>query len=419
MNNQDFVEETAKNIIDSLKNGTAPWVKPWKAEELNDVMPYNPITGKKYLGINSINLMLRGYNDPRWLTYKQAQSIKAQVKKGEKSTLIQYWQFNYEKNELDEKGNPVLDEKGKPKKIVVLLDQPRVYYANVFNATQIENMPKLEKTNKIDIFKRNELAEKILKNSNAVIKHDSNSAYYSPINDEIHLPKKEAFFEEGGYYTVALHELGHWTGHKSRLNRDLNHAFGTKGYAKEELRAEIASFLFNSKIGLNHNPENHISYIDSWIQILEDKPTEIFKATSDATKIVTYIEDLAIEKTKNQDIKTEKTVLNTVENIATEKTVLNVPYIEKDEAKKYGAKWDKDSKTWYAPKGVDLNNFTPWLKEKNKDKTIDKNLEKINTNELDSKKNNIDNFTKDFLKKVHVRDIKISNNSKQESSKER
>ena len=198
MNNQDFVEETAKNIIDSLKNGTAPWVKPWKAEELNDVMPYNPITGKKYLGINSINLMLRGYNDPRWLTYKQAQSIKAQVKKGEKSTLIQYWQFNYEKNELDEKGNPVLDEKGKPKKIVVLLDQPRVYYANVFNATQIENMPKLEKTNKIDIFKRNELAEKILKNSNAVIKHDSNSAYYSPINDEIHLPKKEAFFEEGG-----------------------------------------------------------------------------------------------------------------------------------------------------------------------------------------------------------------------------
>lgn len=84
MKNKDFIQETADKIITALENGTAPWIKPWKAIDLQNTLPYNPTTGKEYNGINSINLMLQGYSDPRWLTYKQAQSINAQVKKRRK-----------------------------------------------------------------------------------------------------------------------------------------------------------------------------------------------------------------------------------------------------------------------------------------------------------------------------------------------
>ncbi|OCR84602.1 hypothetical protein CFT13S00388_09765, partial [Campylobacter fetus subsp. testudinum] len=102
MKNKDFIQETADKIIVALENGTAPWIKPWKASELQNILPYNPTTRKQYNGINSINLLLSGYSDPRWLTYNQAKNINAQVKKGEKSTLIQYWQFSEIVDKLDE-----------------------------------------------------------------------------------------------------------------------------------------------------------------------------------------------------------------------------------------------------------------------------------------------------------------------------
>ncbi|EPR3147585.1 zincin-like metallopeptidase domain-containing protein [Campylobacter jejuni] len=369
MKNKDFIQETADKIIESLKNGTAPWIKPWKGIDLTNNMPYNPITNKPYNGINSINLMLQNYNDPRWLTYKQAQSINAQVKKGEKATLIQYWQFSEIVDKLDDQGNIITNDKGEIEKIEIKLEHPKVFFAHVFNAEQIDNMPKLELKKEIDNFKVIDEAQKILDNSKAIIQHKGNKAYYSPSQDTITLPPKENFLNESAYYATALHELGHWTGHESRLNRDLNHPFGSKEYAKEELKAEISSFLFNSKIGLDYDPKQHLSYIDSWISILEDKPLEIFKATSEATKIVSFLEDFSLEisqqnelensKIQNQNINNDKEL-----NMATKKTYLYVPFSEKELAKKAGAKWDKESKMWYAPKGADLNKLTQWLNAK-------------------------------------------------------
>ncbi|ELS5443328.1 DUF1738 domain-containing protein [Campylobacter coli] len=368
MKNKDFIQETADKIIESLKNGTAPWIKPWKGIDLANNMPYNPITNKPYNGINSINLMLQNYNDPRWLTYKQAQSINAQVRKGEKSTLIQYWQFSEMVDKLDEEGNVITNEKGEVEQIEVKLENPKVFFAYVFNAEQIENMPKLEQKQEIDNFQIIKEAQKILDDSKAIIHHQGNRAFYNAANDTITLPPKENFLNESAYYATALHELGHWSGHSSRLDRDLNNPFGSKEYAKEELRAEIASFLFNGKIGLDYDPGQHLSYIDSWVQILEDKPNEIFKATSDATKIVNFIESLSLEQkqkielensnTQNQALKQDKEL-----NLATRKTYLYVPFEEKEFAKKAGAKWDKEAKMWYAPKGADLKNFTQWLNQ--------------------------------------------------------
>ncbi|OCS33362.1 DNA primase [Campylobacter fetus subsp. venerealis] len=361
MKNKDFIQETADKIITALENGTAPWIKPWKANELQNTMPYNPTTRKEYNGINSINLMLQGYKDPRWLTYNQAKALNAQVRKGEKSTLIQYWQFSEKVDKLDEIGKPITNENGEIEKIEIPLETPKVFFANVFNAEQIENMSKLEIKPQIDEFKTIEAAENIIKNSGAKIVHKGNNAYYQPNSDTITLPPKESFISESAYYATALHELGHWSGHESRLNRDLNHPFGSDGYAKEELRAEISSFLNSAKLGLDYDPGQHLSYIGSWVKILKDKPTEIFKATSDATKIVCFISELSIDKIK--DVSTEKQIeiKNDLEvNMATKKTYLYVPFKEKDEAKKAGAKWDKESKMWYAPKGANLNKFNKW-----------------------------------------------------------
>lgn len=363
MKNKDWIRQTADHIIDALQNGTAPWIKPWKAEELQNTLPYNPVTGKNYNGINSINLMLEGHSDPRWLTYKQAQSINAQVKRGEKSTLIQYWQFSELVDRLDQNGNPMINDRGEVEKIEVKLENPKVFFANVFNAEQIANMPKLEIKPIRQKFEIIQEAEKILADSGATIRHYGNTAYYSPKLDEIVLPKKEQFMSEGAYYATALHELGHWSGHETRLNRELNNPFGSKEYAKEELRAEIASFLFNGKIGLDYDPKQHLSYIDSWVSILQDHPSEILKATSDATKIVDFLQSLSLEQ--KQQIDTRLDIKSTKElDMAKQKTYLYVPFLEKDIAKDAGAKWDREAKMWYAPKGADLTKLSPWLNAK-------------------------------------------------------
>ncbi|EFO4793564.1 DUF1738 domain-containing protein [Campylobacter coli] len=362
MKNKDFMQETADKIIESLKNGTAPWIRSWKGIDLANSMPYNPITNKHYNGINSINLMLQKYNDPRWLTYKQAQSINAQVRKGEKSTLIQYWQFSEMVDKLDEEGNVIKNEKGETEQIEVKLENPKVFFTHVFNAEQIENMPKLEYKQEVDIPKAIKESQKILNNSKAIIHHQGNKAFYDSTNDTIVLPPKENFISESAYYSTALHELGHWSGHTSRLNRDLNNPFGSKEYAKEELRAEIASFLFNGKVGLDYEPGQHLSYVDSWVEILEDKPHEIFRATSDATRIVNFFETISLEQQQKIELQNSNKQNQDKElKLATRKTYLYVPYSEKEFAKKAGAKWDKEAKMWYAPKGADLNNFNQWL----------------------------------------------------------
>lgn len=387
MKNKDYIQETANEIIESLKNGTAPWIIPWDKDKLSSYMPYNPTTNKPYNGINAIKLMLKQYDDPRWMTYKQANVLGLKVKQGEKSTLIEYWQYEKEIDKRDVDGNIIKDEFGKPVKEIIKLANPNVFYAYIFNANQIDGLePYIPK--EIDTFKVNDKAQAILNNSGASIKHNGTSAYYQPSSDSITLPPKDVFRSEGAYYATALHELGHWSGHESRLNRDLSHPFGSIGYAKEELRAEIASFLLNGELGLGHDPSQHMSYIDSWVSILEDKPTEIFRATSDATKIVSYLKGLEMEQKlekealvdKQNEIIEDKTidkelgqviVAKEAIKLTSEKTYLYVPYEQKDEAKKLGAKWDKDQKMWFAPEGSNIDDFSRWRLPREPEQNID------------------------------------------------
>ena len=323
-----FEEKVADNIIKALENGTAPWIKPWKGSELKEMVPVNLVTEKPYNGVNFVNLLVtameRGYSDPRWMTFNQAKSIGANVRKGERATEVKFYVFKERRDVLDADGKPVLDEKGKPVKEEIKLENPKLVRFNVFNAQQCENVPELKREEIQDAqreFEAIEAAEKILENSGADIRHiEGNRAYYSPAQDFIVLPKKEQFLEAGGemgYYSTALHELGHWTGHESRLNRDMGDGFGTPSYAKEELRAEIASFMMCSKLGLDFDPEQHYAYIGSWIKVLQEDPKEIVRATRDASKITNFVMDLQKEKMMTQETKLsveKEELLNRLQN---------------------------------------------------------------------------------------------------------
>ncbi len=331
-----YAEQVATKIIEALEKGTAPWIKPWKGNDLLESIPLNPITNKKYKGINFINLSMEqirnDYNDPRWLTYKQAESIGAQVRKGEKGVSIQYWKFSEEVELKDEQGNPILDEKGKPKKEEVRLDPPQVFYATVFNARQVNGMPPIER---IDLsvereFEAIEAVERILKNSGADITHkEGNRAFYTPSKDTITLPLKEQFSSEMAYYSTALHELGHWTGHESRLNREFGDIFGSDTYAREELRAEIASYMLCSELGVDFDPSNHHAYISSWVESLKDTPLEIFKASADAVKIENYLQGFNRMNTQEQTAEQDNSNLKDETN---NKSELKEPRSNRSEA---------------------------------------------------------------------------------------
>ncbi|EHL30985.1 TPA: DUF1738 domain-containing protein [Legionella pneumophila] len=366
----------ANQIIESLKGGTAPWLKPWEPGIGNGQAPFNPVTGKRYRGINALYLMLNQSDDNRWLTYKQAQSIDAQVRKGEKGTNIQYWKFNEERVKEDETGRPVLDEQGNSVKIQASLERPQVFYATVFHASQIENMPTL--VTKEPEWSMVEKAEKLLLQSGAAIFHsESDKAFYILSSDSIHLPPKEQFKSAANYYATALHELGHWSGHPSRLDRDLGHPFGSEAYAKEELRAEIASMLLGAELGIGHDPSQHTAYIKSWIRVLEDDPLEIFRASADAEKIVHHICALdqvqEIQQAQPIEIREDRTIEGRVmenEQLITEKTWLGIPFKDKEIAKALTGKlpdgtaaiaWDIAQKCWYANPGVPLDKIKPWL----------------------------------------------------------
>lgn len=363
-----FHMEFAEKIIAHLKEGTAPWQKPWQ-DGKQVMVPHNPASGTVYKGMNRVSLALFGYDDPRWMTLRQANEQGLSILPGSKASPVVYYQWSKEVDRKGEDGRPMLGEDGKPEKVTVSLDRPIVRFAHVFNAEQIDGMPPLQLTDKAYEWNPEEKAENILSASGADIRHDqSNRAFYRYLTDTIHLPPKENFNSPGSYYGTALHELGHWTRHADRLDRE-NGPFGSELYAREELRAEIASWMLGQDLGIPHHPEQHAAYVASWIKALEDDPFEIMRACRDAEQIKDYV--IGLEMNRGHGLENPATQRERApeheEGVAAmglpaqEKTWLAVPYKEKEQAKRLGAKWDKEQKSWFAPQGADLSKLSAWL----------------------------------------------------------
>jgi putative DNA primase/helicase len=385
---KSFHETVAEKLIAQLREGTAPWQKPWDPGEPGAFIPTNATTGKRYKGINALQLMSEGHEDVRWMTYKQAESVGAQVRKGEKGTTIQYWKFAEEEPLRHADGTAIIDGDGESVKGTVALERPRVFFATVFNAEQIEGLPQPE-PRQVQTWQAVERAEQILQASGAQIFNDvQDRAFYRAATDSIHLPDRSRFSTADNYYATALHELGHWTGHDSRLERDLVHPFGSEGYAREELRAEIASMILGDELGIGHDPGQHAAYVGSWIKALQEDPLEIFRAAADAEKIQEYVMNFEHELEQQQVATSElvgeidrerahlisshdgvaigqieQQLLATREGQASTRVFITVPFKQKDEVKALGAKWDRHEQSWYVPPGVDAASFTKWTRE--------------------------------------------------------
>ncbi len=363
MSKMNQYQELANKFADLIEKNEAPWQKSWSG---NGFMPYNIKSSKEYNGVNMLHLMAaadkKGYEDNRWLTFLQANELGAKVRAGEKGVNIVYLQTTETKKEIDE-------ITGEENVVTEKLEKPRAMWSVVFNAEQCEGLPELE-LKQID-FNPIERAEDILNISGAKIKHKSQGkAYYSPITDEITLPRQEQFNSPEEYYRTALHELGHWTGHSSRNNRDLSGTFGTESYAKEELIAEITSFLIGTQCGLGHEPDkNNIAYLKSWSKAIRDEPSFLFNAVKEADRAAKLIlgKELELEKINNKEHNMEKETpeINVDKNNSV--TYINVTKAEKDEAKSLGAKWDINSICWFVPADIDASLFNKWEKVNEQD----------------------------------------------------
>ena len=273
-------------IISRLEEGIIPWQKPWTGIN-NPNSPRNLIKKKAYSGINYIILPSAGYKSPYWATYQQIKQKGGYVRKGEKATQIIWWaMIKVDSDKVDEKGNKI-------KKII-----PKLKHYDVFNTDQCDEVrvPTIEETTEnIEEFNPIEKAEAIVAAYATCpeIRHAQQRAFYSPSSDFINMPQKESFKGEEEYYATLFHEMGHSTGHASRLNREgiVNFdKFGSHQYSKEELVAELTScYLCGNADILPTIQDNSVAYIQSWTKKLRDDKKLIISACSKATKAADYI----------------------------------------------------------------------------------------------------------------------------------
>ena len=288
---QQDAQEFADKIVEAIEAGRAPWQKEWEPGPMR--APFNPVSGTIYKGSNHVRLIMDGgYTDPRWMTFRQANEKGYRIKKGERAQRITFYSPARYEDKVDDQGNPVLGTNGKPEKEMV--DLPIFKTGCVFNASQINGIE--EFVPETPAWSPVEQAEKILANSGADITHTQRDrAFYRPSTDRIELPSKSQFPTPEAYYATAVHELAHWTKQPGRVERPSGPK-GTQEYAIEELRAEIASWMINTEIGLGHNPSNHLAYAAGWAKAIKDDPKVIFRACRDAERIKDFIMGFAHEK---------------------------------------------------------------------------------------------------------------------------
>lgn len=323
----DIVMENRKAIVEKLieqmEQGYAPTRAAWCQAATG--RPYNPISDAFYKGGNRLRLMIaaqeQGFSDTRWMTFQQATENNYRIAGGAKGVLLEKWIFYRDVERIGEDGEPVIGEDGKPEMVKEKLDHPKVHYFRVFNGEQVIGLPKLEpKILAEDYFSRT--AEAFEKSSKCPIFYEQQDrAYYSPTEDKIHLPPKEAFKNNETRLSVLLHEMAHSTGHEARLNRPLGHKFGSVEYAKEELNAELSSVFLETQLNIAMDADSemlkdHANYVKSWISILKDNPNELFIACAHAEGITDYLME-NYEKELEQ-IKAMEQTLQTLEGRYTE-----------------------------------------------------------------------------------------------------
>lgn len=277
--NNPIYQQVTDAIIKELENGAAPWIKPWQADAATGGADHNIVSGAAYRGVNRLILgmasMAASYNATEWASYNQWQARGAQVLKGQKGTAICFYK-------------PVAGS------IDAATGDKTSGYAilksySVFNIAQTdaERAPVIADPVAV-AFDVNAQCENVIINTGAIVRHGGDAAFYMPSTDAIQLPFKTSFETPAHYYATAFHELTHWTGAKSRLNRDHSGRFGNPAYAFEELVAEIGAAYLCADNGIQ-GELRHAGYISSWLKACRNDNTAIFKAAAMAQRAADFI----------------------------------------------------------------------------------------------------------------------------------
>ena len=276
----NLYQEITDRIIAQLEAGRVPWVQPWG----NAALPRNAATGRGYSGINILilwgALSEHGFSGQLWLTYRQAQALGGQVRKGERGTAIVYAdRFTPEK----ERACAVRENRE-------AASIPFLKRFTVFNAAQCENLPAhlaaaAPAPEQALILPQ---AEALIRATGAAFRIGGGEAFYMPAEDRIQVPPPQAFFEPVNWHRTAFHELGHWTGHTSRLACDMTNAFGSPGHAREELVAEMAAAFVCAALGISPTVR-HADYLGEWLAVLREDNRAILRAASAASKAADYL----------------------------------------------------------------------------------------------------------------------------------
>lgn len=273
-----YDEVTAK-IISELEAGRLPWVQPWgKATGTRLGLPSNGVTGRRYSGINVLLLwgaaIEHGFPTQGWVTFRQALNAGGAVRRGEHGTTVVYAD-RFTPRAEQERAAREGDEPGK----VAFLKR-----FTVFNLAQCEGLKGVAYSH-APAPERQAIprAERLIADTGADFRIGGDKAFYAPGPDFVQVPPQPAFFDQINYYRTAFHELSHWTGHASRLNRDQTGWRGGEGYAREELIAEMGGAFVCAALGIVPTVR-HADYIGSWLQVLKNDNRAIFRAASQASK---------------------------------------------------------------------------------------------------------------------------------------
>jgi antirestriction protein ArdC len=283
----DIYTRVTAQIIQSLEAGTRPWIKPWISSQTDSAIS-RPLrsNGEAYRGINILMLwseaFTKGFTNPTWLTFKQALDLGGNVRKGERGSPVVY------ANQATVPDSDSSDSETSGKRISFLK------HYTVFNVEQCGGLPSSyypSAFQQIDESARIPRLEQFIEATGAIISHSGSSAFYTPSHDRIQMPPFTSFFDPYRYYGTVIHELIHWTGHTSRLDRSLDHnRYGSHAYATEELVAELGSAFVGADFGLPAElRDDHTAYLSAWLDVLKADKRAIFAAAAHAQRAADFL----------------------------------------------------------------------------------------------------------------------------------
>ena len=278
-------EEVTATIVAQLEAGVFPWVQPWSPATAGVGLPRNTVSGRPYSGINILILwgavIEGGYPLQDWLTFRQALAAGGCVRKGERGRTVFYAdRFTPKGKSGHEQGNDAAE---------ALRSIPFLKRFTVFNVAQCDGLPeRFAAPPPLVRHQPHQAAEALIALTGADVRIGGGDAYYSPIGDFVQVPPQAAFHQPQDFYDVALHELSHWTGHASRLDRDQKGGHGTPAYAREELCAELSAAFLCAALGIAPSVR-HADYLGHWLNVLRADNRAIFKAASQASKAAEYL----------------------------------------------------------------------------------------------------------------------------------